>query len=436
MYMTATPRLYKAEDQQRAREREAYLCSMDDAEIYGDEFYRLGFGEAVDKNLLSDYKVLILNVEPGDVSTEVQVALSGLDAAVQKEVDTDDMAKLIGVINALSKRSRYDNRLLREIDPQPMHRAVAFCQNIKVSKAITAAFNACAESYYESLSPDEREGLVRVEAHHVDGSMGAARREEYLGWLKRTRTDGLDCHLLSNVRCLSEGIDVPSLDAVVFLAAKSEKQTNVGCGLFTYPVLMAADIILYDSNVVPVGADQKQHVELARDIAERMNNKYGNLFVVPEPIIPKVGAKIKDLQDPTKKMSKSAEDTSGIIFLLDSEAAIKKKVNRAVTDNDGYVAFDEEKKPGISNLITLYSALSGTPLQEAIDHFTGWERYGDFKKEVLEVIYETLRPVQAEYERLSQTDYVDEVLNRGRDRANEIANREYDLVRRAVGFGR
>ena len=223
MYMTATPRLYKAEDQQRAREREAYLCSMDDVEIYGDEFYRLGFGEAVDKNLLSDYKVLILNVEPGDVSTEVQVALSGLDAAAQKEVDTDDMAKLIGVINALSKRSRYDNRLLREIDPQPMHRAVAFCQNIKVSKAITAAFNACAESYYESLTPAEREGLVRVEARHVDGSMGAARREEHLGWLKRTRTDGLDCHLLSNVRCLSEGVDVPSLDAVVFLAAKNSQ---------------------------------------------------------------------------------------------------------------------------------------------------------------------------------------------------------------------
>lgn len=223
MYMTATPRLYKDADQKRAREQEAYLCSMDDAEIYGDEFYRLGFGEAVDKNLLSDYKVLILNVEPGDVSTEVQVALSGLDAAVQKEVDTDDMAKLIGVINALSKRSRYDNRLLREIDPQPMHRAVAFCQNIKVSKAITAAFNACAESYYESLTPAEREGLVRVEARHVDGSMGAARREEHLGWLKRTRTDGLDCHLLSNVRCLSEGVDVPSLDAVVFLAAKNSQ---------------------------------------------------------------------------------------------------------------------------------------------------------------------------------------------------------------------
>ena len=223
MYMTATPRLYKEADQKRARENEAYLCSMDDAELYGQEFYRLGFGEAVDKNLLSDYKVLILNVEPGDVNNEVQVALSGLDAATKKEVDTDDMAKLIGCINALSKRSRYDNKLLREIDPQPMHRAVAFCQNIKTSKAITTAFNTCRDAYFESLSAEERRGLVHVEADHVDGSMGAARREAKLGWLKRTRTDGFECHLLSNVRCLSEGVDVPSLDAVIFLAAKNSQ---------------------------------------------------------------------------------------------------------------------------------------------------------------------------------------------------------------------
>ena len=223
MYMTATPRLYKESDQKRAKDQDAYLCSMDNPELYGEEFYRLGFGEAVDKNLLSDYKVLILNVEPGDVNTEVQVALSGLDAATQKEVNTDDMAKLIGCINALSKRSRYDNKLLREIDPQPMHRAVAFCQNIKVSKAIKEAFNACRDSYYASLSSEERRGLVRVEADHVDGSMGAAKREAKLSWLKNTKTDGYECHLLSNVRCLSEGVDVPSLDAVIFLAAKNSQ---------------------------------------------------------------------------------------------------------------------------------------------------------------------------------------------------------------------
>ncbi|MBQ4376957.1 MAG: DEAD/DEAH box helicase, partial [Bacteroidales bacterium] len=223
IYMTATPRLYKESDQRRAREQEAYLCSMDDAAIYGQEFYRLGFGEAVDKNLLSDYKVLILNVEQEDVSNEVQQALAGLDEATQREVDTDDVAKLIGCINALSKRSRHDNRLLREIDPQPMHRAVAFCQNIRTSKAITAAFNACREAYFDSLTSEEREGLVHVEADHVDGSMGAAMRDAKLQWLKRTPTDGLECHLLSNVRCLSEGVDVPSLDAVVFLAAKNSQ---------------------------------------------------------------------------------------------------------------------------------------------------------------------------------------------------------------------
>ncbi|MBR1834994.1 MAG: DEAD/DEAH box helicase [Bacteroidales bacterium] len=223
MYMTATPRLYKDEDQKRAREKEAYLCSMDDEGLYGDEFHRLDFSVAVKKDLLSDYKVLILNVEPEDVSNEVRVALSGLDDATRKEVDTDDMAKLIGVINALSKRSRYDNRLLREIDPQPMHRAVAFCQNIRTSKAIATAFNACQDAYFNSLSNDERQGLVRVEADHVDGSMGAATREAKLGWLKHTRTDGLDCHLLSNVRCLSEGVDVPSLDAVIFLSPKNSQ---------------------------------------------------------------------------------------------------------------------------------------------------------------------------------------------------------------------
>jgi len=223
MYMTATPRLYKDTDKQKAQEREAYLCSMDNAEQYGEEFYRLDFSHAVEKNLLSDYKVLILNVDEKDVNTEVQTALAGLDAASRREVDTDDMAKLIGCINALSKRSRFDNKLLSEIDPQPMHRAVAFCQNIKMSKAITAAFNACADSYYSSLSASEREGLVQVTARHVDGSMGAAQRDNLIGWLKRTPTDGTDCHILSNVRCLSEGVDVPSLDAAIFLSPKNSQ---------------------------------------------------------------------------------------------------------------------------------------------------------------------------------------------------------------------
>ncbi len=266
IYMTATPRLYKEADQKRARENEAYLCSMDDAEIYGNEFYRLGFGEAVDKNLLSDYKVLILNVEPSDVSTEVQIALSGLDADTQKEVDADDMAKLIGCINALSKRSRYDNKLLREIDPQPMHRAVAFCQNIKASKAITAAFNVCRDAYFASLGSEERKGLVHVEADHVDGSMGAARREAKLSWLKRTRTDGLDCHLLSNVRCLSEGVDVPSLDAVIFLAARNSQVDVVQS---VGRVMRRADGKKYGYIIIPIVVPSDVDPEKALDDNKR-----------------------------------------------------------------------------------------------------------------------------------------------------------------------
>lgn len=223
---------------------------------------------------------------------------------------------------------------------------------------------------------------------------------------------------------------------------KSAKYSNVGCGLFTYPILMAADIILYDTDVVPVGADQKQHVELARDIVKRMNGRYGpacadgQLFVEPEPLIAKVGARIKDLQNPMKKMSKSAENPMGSIFLLDDDATIKKKINKAVTDTDGKVWFDEEAKPGISNLITIYSALSETPLESAIEKFNGLERYGDLKKEVIDVVQAILKPIRDEYYRLEKSDYVDQVLDKGRDRANEIASKKYELVRSIVGFGR
>lgn len=223
---------------------------------------------------------------------------------------------------------------------------------------------------------------------------------------------------------------------------KSAKYSNVGCGLFTYPILMAADIILYDTDVVPVGADQKQHVELARDIVKRMNGRYGpecadgQLFVEPEPLIAKVGARIKDLQNPLKKMSKSAENPMGSIFLLDDDATIKKKINKAVTDTDGKVWFDEEAKPGISNLITIYSALSETPLESAIEKFNGLERYGDLKKEVIDVVQAILKPIRDEYYRLEKSDYVDQVLDKGRDRANEIASKKYELVRSIVGFGR
>lgn len=217
---------------------------------------------------------------------------------------------------------------------------------------------------------------------------------------------------------------------------KSKKYKNIGCGLFTYPVLMAADILLYDTNVVPVGLDQKQHVELAREIAQRMNNKFGDIFVIPEPIIPTIGAKIKDLQYPTKKMSKSADDANGSIFLLDTEDEIRRKINRAVTDSDGKVWYDEENKPGIANLLTIYSVFENIPLKSAIERFEGCERYGDLKKAVADSIVNALKPMQEKYYDIIQTKLVDEVLDKGRERANKIASEKYDMVRKLVGFGR
>lgn len=217
---------------------------------------------------------------------------------------------------------------------------------------------------------------------------------------------------------------------------KSASQKNIGCGLFTYPTLMAADILLYDADVVPVGADQKQHVELTRDIAQRMNNKYGDLFVVPKPIIPTIGARIKDLQNPTKKMSKSALDPNGAIYLLDSEEVIRKKISRAVTDSDGKIWFDEENKPGVSNLITIYSVFENIPLEEAIKKFEGEERYSVLKTATADAVIKVLKPIQERYYEIISSNLVDEVLDKGRERAIEIASKKYDFVRRKVGFGR
>jgi predicted helicase len=219
LYMTATPRLYSDDTKKKAQESDVYLCSMDDPVIYGEEFYRLGFGEAVEKQLLSDYKVLVLTISDDQIPEALQQAI----ADRKQEINTDDAAKLIGCINALSKRMLLDTELLVESDPNPMRRAVAFCQNIKISKEITNVFNTQKTVYYDSLKPKDREGLVTIDADHVDGTMGAAIRDQKLSWLKNVPTDGNDCHILCNVRCLSEGIDVPSLDAVLFLSSRNSQ---------------------------------------------------------------------------------------------------------------------------------------------------------------------------------------------------------------------
>ncbi len=217
MYMTATPRLYSDDSKARAAVDEAILCSMDDSALYGEEIYRIGFGEAVEHDLLSDYKVLILTLNENDVPKAVQDMIKGKDS----EINADDASKLIGCINALSKQVLGDEGLLRKTDPDPMQRAVAFCQNIKISKKITNIFNDTQHVYLDSLSSEKRETMVSVAARHVDGTMSAPKRDELLSWLKASDEDKSECRALTNVRCLSEGVDVPSLDSVMFLSARN-----------------------------------------------------------------------------------------------------------------------------------------------------------------------------------------------------------------------
>jgi tryptophanyl-tRNA synthetase len=208
---------------------------------------------------------------------------------------------------------------------------------------------------------------------------------------------------------------------------------NINAGLFTYPVLMAADILLYQTNLVPVGVDQKQHLELARDIAQRFNGVYGNVFTVPEPYIPKVGAKIMSLQEPTRKMSKSDPEET-YIALLDSPDAIRRKIKRAVTDSDGEIRFDPENKPGVSNLLTIYSCFSGKSIEEAEREFDG-KGYGDFKTAVGQVCCDKLIPVQQEYQRiLADKAYLEEVMKKGADEASYYARKTLSKVRRKLGF--
>ena len=219
LYMTATPRLYSDDSKSKAKEADAILCSMDDPAVYGDEFYRIGFGEAVDHDLLSDYKVLVLTLRDDQIPGSLQRAIASSDT----EINTDDASKLIGCINALSKRMLVDADLLKLTDPEPMRRAVAFCQNIKISKQITNIFNTYKDSYYESLSPKDREEIVNTDSMHIDGSMPSSKRDELLDWLKSVEPAGRECRILNNVRCLSEGVDVPSLDAVLFLSARNSQ---------------------------------------------------------------------------------------------------------------------------------------------------------------------------------------------------------------------
>ena len=216
---------------------------------------------------------------------------------------------------------------------------------------------------------------------------------------------------------------------------KSSKGENVTVGLFTYPILMAADILLYDADYVPVGIDQKQHVELARDIALRFNKTYGDTFKMPEPMMSEVGVKIMDLQEPTKKMSKSDETYKGVILLLDDEKTIRKKIMSAVTDSDNKIYYDKDNKPGVSNLLTIYSSLKNISIEEAEDYFKDYN-YGNFKKEVADLVVSVLSNIQTKYNEIINGTILDDILDKGREKTCEIAKEKTLDVFRKVGLGR
>ena len=216
---------------------------------------------------------------------------------------------------------------------------------------------------------------------------------------------------------------------------KAEGRSAVSSALFTYPTLMAADILLYNTNIVPVGDDQKQHLELTRDVAERFNNRFGETFVIPEIQIPEVGARIMSLQEPTKKMSKSDENKRAFISMLDTPKQIEKKIKSAVTDSDMDIKFDRENKPGVSNLLSIYASCKNKSIEEVETHFAG-KGYGDLKQEVADAVLEVIVPIQEKYETLINSPELDDILREGAKKANEVAEKTLAKVKKKMGLGK
>lgn len=216
--------------------------------------------------------------------------------------------------------------------------------------------------------------------------------------------------------------------------AKSQNKASAPAGLFTYPVLMAADILLYDTDVVPVGTDQKQHIELCRDLAIRVNNTRKKTFVVPEGRYLKAGARIMSLDDPSNKMSKSAENIHSRISLLDDPAKIKKSIMKATTDSEGIIRFDKDEKPGLSNLINIYSALSDKTVNEIVAMYEG-KGYGDFKKDLVEITVDALAPIKEKFDEIRSSQELIDILEDGADKANAIAEKTIARVKDNFGLG-
>ncbi|MBM7659759.1 tryptophanyl-tRNA synthetase [Bacillus mesophilus] len=234
------------------------------------------------------------------------------------------------------------------------------------------------------------------------------------------------------MQCISY---IGELERMTQFKDKSHGKEGVSASLLTYPPLMAADILLYNTDLVPVGDDQKQHIELTRDLAERFNKKYNDIFTIPEPRISEVGARIMSLQEPTKKMSKSDENLKATIFLLDDEKQIEKKIKSAVTDSEGIVKYDKENKPGVSNLLTIYSILSNKTIPQLEEEYTG-KGYGEFKADVAKVVVDSLKPIQEKYHQLIDSELLDTYLDQGAEKANKVASKMLRKMENGMGLGR
>ena|SRR5690625_590045 len=228
---------------------------------------------------------------------------------------------------------------------------------------------------------------------------------------------------------------IGELERMTQFKDKSEGKEGVSSALLTYPALMAADILLYQTDLVPVGEDQKQHLELTRDLAQRFNKRFNDIFTIPEVRIPKVGARIMSLQEPTKKMSKSDTNEKGFISMLDAPKKIEKKIKSAVTDSEGVVKFDKENKPGVSNLLTIYSSCTGEAIEAIEEKYEG-KGYGDFKQGVADAVISILKPLQEKYNDLMESDELDDILDSGMEKASITANKTVRKAKKAMGLGR
>lgn len=230
---------------------------------------------------------------------------------------------------------------------------------------------------------------------------------------------------------------IGELERMTQFKDKSTGKAGVSAGLLTYPPLMAADILLYQTDLVPVGDDQKQHIELTRDLAERFNkkNEDADVFVVPDIYVPEQGARVMALQDPTRKMSKSDDNKKNAIFLLDPPNVITKKIKSAVTDSSGIVQFDKENKPGISNLLAIYSAMTGESVKALEAKYEG-KGYGDFKSDLAEVVVNELAPIQERYEHFLKSPELDDILDQGAEKAARVANKTLKKMENTIGLGR